>query len=70
MLCIRNTLSHKIRNTLRLKKKNYLFYFQAKKKKFVTEPSPRQAQQITEVANPWILPKKKKKKTTNGLKQT
>ena len=31
------------------------------KKKFVIEPSPWQAQQITEVANPWILQKKKKK---------
>ena len=55
---------------------NYLFYFQAKKKKkkpkkkielksrekkIVTEPSPWQAQQIIEVANPRILQKKKKK---------
>ena len=33
--CIRNTLNHKIRNTLKFKKKkkNYLFNFQAKKKK-------------------------------------
>ena len=40
---IRNTLNHKIRNTLKLKKKLKI------KKKFVTKPSPRQAQQITEV---------------------
>ena len=33
LIHIRNTLNHKIRNTLELKKKNYLFYFQGQKKK-------------------------------------
>ena len=38
-----------------------------KRKKFATEtePSPQQTQQITEIANSYILTKKKKKKKTN-----
>ena len=42
-----------------------------KKKKFVTEtePSPQQAQQITEVANPHILKKRKKKKPNPNIEQ-
>ena len=43
----------------------------SREKKFVTEPSPWQAQQIIEVANPRILKKKKKKKKKKiSLKQT
>ena len=56
MLYIRNTLNHKIRNTLKLYKKNIYI---------AIEPSPQQSQQITKVANPWILKKKKKKKPKN-----
>ena len=67
LIHIRNTLNHKIRNTLELKKKklSVLLSSQKKKKKLVTEPSPMhtasQAQHNPEVANPWILTQKKKK---------
>ena len=62
-----------------------MFYFQEKKKaqkkiwtkiwkkekrkKKVIDPSPRQDQQIIEVANPQILKKKKKNKQTNPKKE-
>ena len=59
LICIRNTLNHKIRNTFKLKKKKKFELKFEKKKKIVTKPSPWQAQQITEVANPQILKKKK-----------
>ena len=58
LICIRNTLNHKIRNTFKLKKKK-IWTKIWKKKKIVTKPSPWQAQQITEVANPQILKIKK-----------
>ena len=59
MLYIRNTLNHKIRNTLKL----------YKKKKIAIEPSPQKSQQITKVANPWILKKKQKNKKTKQNKK-
>ena len=42
-----------------------------KRKKFATEtePSPQQTQQITEIANSYILTKKKKKKTNPNTDQ-
>ena len=50
-----NTFNHKIRNTLKKKKTKKTKNKKQKTKKIVTEPSPRQAQQITKVANPRIL---------------
>ena len=41
-----------------------------KKKNFAIEPSPQQSQQITKVANPWILKKKKNKKTKKQKNKT
>ena len=57
-------------NTLKLKKKKIELKSEKKKKK-ITKPSPRRAQQhITEVENPQILKKKKKKPTQRIRNQT
>ena len=76
LICIKNTLKL-------IYIYIYLFNFQAKKKKgqkknelkskkikikIVIEPSPRQAQQITEVANPPTDSPKKKKKLTQRIR--